>query len=257
MQGIMRFNRAIIQIKGVHVIRHLHKTEKNSFDHIIARMSAENHIAIDIDLRPLVMSRGVWRQKAIQRYKDITGLCERFEFPLTLSSNARSVVELKSVREMVNLASLVGIEEPDAREALATINGLIAPQWPRAGGRMRPRPPSMRDKRRYVLVRITPSWLCPDTKSLYLVVQEAITSLWGDAIAADIQMAVVYGDKEFCIIRCRRGCEGRLETALSTVSCMNEQGISLRSYAVSGTIHALKQRIEKVQKGTCSRCKRA
>jgi ribonuclease P/MRP protein subunit RPP1 len=128
--GNNAFNRALIQIKGVHVIRHLHKTEKNSFDHIIARMSAENHIAIDIDLRPLVMSRGVWRQKAIQRYKDITGLCERFEFPLTLSSNARSVVELKSVREMVNLASLVGIEESDARLALTTINGLIAPGGP-------------------------------------------------------------------------------------------------------------------------------
>ena len=107
----------------------------------------------------------------------------------------------------------------------------------------------MRDKRRYVLARITPAWICPETKSIYLVVQEAITSLWGDAMAAGIQMAVVYGDKEFCIIRCRRGCEGWLETALSTVSCVNDQGISLRSYAVSGTIHALKQRIEKCRKG--------
>jgi len=113
---------------------------------------------------------------------------------------------------------------------------------------MRPRPPSMRDKRRYVLARITPLWVCPDTKSLYLVVQEAITSLWGDVIAAGIQMAVVYGDNEFCIIRCRRGCESQLETALSTVSSVNEQGISVRSYAVSGTIHSLKQRIEKCRK---------
>jgi ribonuclease P/MRP protein subunit RPP1 len=128
--GNNSFNRAIIQIKGVHVLRHLHKTEKNSFDHIIARMCAENRIAIDIDLRPLVMSRGVWRQKTIQRYKDIIGLFERFEFPLTLSSNARSVFELKSVREMVNLASLVDISEPDARGALATIKSLISPAGP-------------------------------------------------------------------------------------------------------------------------------
>jgi ribonuclease P/MRP protein subunit RPP1 len=124
------FNRAVIQIKGVHVIRHIHKTEKNSFDHSIARMSAENHVAIDIDLRPLVMSRGIWRQKTIQRYKDIMGLCERFEFPITLSSNARSVVELKSVREMVGLASLVGISEPDARKALSVISSLISPAGP-------------------------------------------------------------------------------------------------------------------------------
>jgi len=128
--GNNAFNRAIIQVRGVHVIRHLHKTEKNSFDHIIARMCAENHVAIDIDLRPLVLSRGVWRQKTIQRYRDITGLRERFGFPLTLSSNARSVVELKSVREMVDLASLVGISEPDAIEALATIKSLVFPGGP-------------------------------------------------------------------------------------------------------------------------------
>jgi ribonuclease P/MRP protein subunit POP5 len=107
----------------------------------------------------------------------------------------------------------------------------------------------MRDKRRYVLARITPAWIRTDTKSLYLLVQEAMTSLWGDVVAANIQMAVVYGDNEFYIIRCRRGCEGRLETALSTVACMDEQGIALRSFAVSGTIHALKKRIEKCRKG--------
>ena len=128
--GNNTFNRAIIQVKGVHVIRHFHKTEKNSFDHIIARMLAENHVAVDIDLRPLVLSRGVWRQKTIQRYKDIVRLYERFGFPLTLSSNARSVVELKSVREMVGLASLVGIEEPDVRVALATIQTLLSPVGP-------------------------------------------------------------------------------------------------------------------------------
>jgi ribonuclease P/MRP protein subunit RPP1 len=128
--GNNSFNRAIIQIKGVHVIRHLHKTEKNSFDHIIARMSAENNVAIDLDLRPLVMSRGVWRQKTIQRYKDIIGLWGRFEFPLTLSSNARSVVEMKSVREMVNLAALVGLGEPGSRDALSAIKALLTPAGP-------------------------------------------------------------------------------------------------------------------------------
>jgi len=128
--GNNSFNRAIIQIRGIHVIRHLHKTEKNSFDHIIARMSAENNIAIDIDLRPLVMTRGIWRQKTIQRYKDVIGLWERFEFPLTLSSNARSVVEMKSVREMVNLAALVGLGEPGSREALSTIKGILTPAGP-------------------------------------------------------------------------------------------------------------------------------
>jgi ribonuclease P/MRP protein subunit RPP1 len=128
--GDNAFNRAALQVKGVHVIRHLHKTEKNSFDHITARLSAENQVAIDIDVRPLVMARGIWRQKAIQRYTDILRLKNRFEFPLTLSTNARSLVEQKSVREIVSLLSLIGMEEEDVMEALATVGFLLSPKGP-------------------------------------------------------------------------------------------------------------------------------
>jgi ribonuclease P/MRP protein subunit RPP1 len=128
--GDNAFNRAVLQVKGVHILRHLHKTEKNSFDHITARLSADHRVAIDIDIRPLVMARGIWRQKAIQRYKDLLRLKEKFEFPITLSTNARSIVEQKSVREVVNLASLIGMEEDDVRETFATVNGLLTPPGP-------------------------------------------------------------------------------------------------------------------------------
>ena len=124
------FNRAVLQVKGVHIIRHLHKTEKNSFDHIIARMAADRSVAIDLDVRPLVMTRDGQRQKTIQRYRDILRLMRRFEFPVSVSSNARNPAEMKSVRELVSLLAMAGMEESEVIEGLKTPGTLLAPRGP-------------------------------------------------------------------------------------------------------------------------------
>ena len=112
------------------MVRHLHKTEKNSFDHVIARIMADNRVAVDIDIKPLIMGNGSWRQKAFQRYRDILNLHDRFGFPLTLSSNARSVTEMVSVRDIIHLASLIGLDEEDAKKALGSVSSLIEPAGP-------------------------------------------------------------------------------------------------------------------------------
>jgi len=107
---------------------------------------------------------------------------------------------------------------------------------------MSPRPPSIRDKRRYLLVQIFPRCLRPDQKDLYLAVQDAVTSLWGDAASARIQMAVVAGTYGYGIIRCLRGTESQLATAISTVTTISGQLACIRSCALSGTIAALQRR---------------
>jgi ribonuclease P/MRP protein subunit POP5 len=106
----------------------------------------------------------------------------------------------------------------------------------------------MRDKRRYVLVRLVPPWVAADTHQVYLAVHEAVSSLWGDAAAADIQLAVVYSDTDCYIIRCRRGNENQLGIALATVTSVAGTESALRSIAVSGTIAALKRRLQKIRR---------
>ena len=128
--GDNSFNRAVIQVRGVHILRHLHKTEKNSFDHITARMAADRGVAIDLDIRPLVMTRGGQRQKTIQRYRDILRLRRKFGFPLTISSNARNPAELRSVREMVSLLAMAGMEESEVFEGLRGPGTILSPKGP-------------------------------------------------------------------------------------------------------------------------------
>ncbi|HUU75234.1 MAG TPA: Rpp14/Pop5 family protein [Methanoregulaceae archaeon] len=108
---------------------------------------------------------------------------------------------------------------------------------------MKPRPPTMRDKRRYVLVRIDPPFLEIDSRDLYLAILDSFTSLFGDQHASEAQMAVVDCRNGHAIVRCIRGQEGLVEKALITVNTVNAQRVALRTRATSGTMHSLKMRI--------------
>ncbi len=115
------FNRAIISLKGVHVLTGIHLADKKAFDHVTAKMAADSSVAVDIDLSPLIAGRGIARQRAIHRYRDILMFANRFGFPVTISSHARSVIEMRAVREISGICSLIGMDVPDVERALAGI----------------------------------------------------------------------------------------------------------------------------------------
>jgi ribonuclease P/MRP protein subunit POP5 len=110
---------------------------------------------------------------------------------------------------------------------------------------MSTRPPTLREKRRYILVRIDPAGTEIDQKDLYYAVSDAVSLLWGDAMAAVIMPAVVAADGQFVIIRCRRGTEHELATAISTITACRDTRIALRMVAASGTIESLNERMSR------------
>ncbi|MFA6225790.1 MAG: Rpp14/Pop5 family protein [Methanoregula sp.] len=107
---------------------------------------------------------------------------------------------------------------------------------------MSTRPPTLREKHRYILARIEPAGTLLEQKELYYAISDAITSLWGDAITAIITPAVVALEHGHVVIRCRRGTERELAIALSTVTACRDVRICLRIIAASGTIESLRSR---------------
>ncbi|MFA4859406.1 RNase P subunit p30 family protein [Methanoregula sp.] len=121
------FNRAALGLKGVHILRGIQSADKTAFDHVAAKMAADNRVAVDLDLSILVSARGIARQRVIHRYLDILVLEQRFEFPLTISSQARSILDMRSVREITGLCSLLGMDTDDVARALGGIGLLDTP----------------------------------------------------------------------------------------------------------------------------------
>jgi len=108
------------------------------------------------------------------------------------------------------------------------------------------RPPTLREKRRYILISVEPSGTIMERKDLYYAICDAITSLWGDVTAALILPAVISSEAEYMIIRCRRGTERELSLALATITCCRQNTIALRIIAASGTINTLRERIQRL-----------
>jgi ribonuclease P/MRP protein subunit POP5 len=106
------------------------------------------------------------------------------------------------------------------------------------------RPPTLRDKRRYLLVRVDPPRTPVDQKELYYAVSDAVSSLWGDAVAGVIVQAVICAEGDYVVIRCRRGTERELAIALSTVTRLRDTKIALRILSASGTIDSLRDRMK-------------
>jgi ribonuclease P/MRP protein subunit RPP1 len=120
--GDNSFNRSVISLKGVHSIRSIQSAEKNAFDHVAAKMAADNRVAIDLDLSVIVFGRGSTRQRAMHRFRDVLILEQRFEFPLTLSSFAHSVLDMRAVREITGLCSIIGMDIPDVEKAFSGVD---------------------------------------------------------------------------------------------------------------------------------------
>jgi ribonuclease P/MRP protein subunit POP5 len=108
---------------------------------------------------------------------------------------------------------------------------------------MSPRPPTLRENRRYILVRVEPAGMVISQKEIYRAIAEAVSSLWGDAAAGVITQAVVAAENGHVIIRCLRGTEKELTLALSTVTACQDVRLALRIVAASGTIESLRERI--------------
>jgi ribonuclease P/MRP protein subunit RPP1 len=121
------FNRSVLNIKGVHILRGLHSADKNAFDHVSAKIAGDNRVAIDLDLAPLISGRGFSRQHVVQRYRDILVLERRFDFPITLSSHARSILDMRAVREITGLGSLIGMDTSDVEKAFFGVDFITAP----------------------------------------------------------------------------------------------------------------------------------
>ena len=101
--------------------------------------------------------------------------------------------------------------------------------------------PSQRERRRYILVRLSPEGFLPDPREVYAAVAEASTSLWGDAAASEISPSVMAWEGH-AILRCRRGTEDRLAAALATITRIGDARAAVRTVTTSGTLHAIRSR---------------
>jgi ribonuclease P/MRP protein subunit POP5 len=111
---------------------------------------------------------------------------------------------------------------------------------------MKPRPPTLRTKKRYILVRIDPPGAEPEPRDFYYAILNSFTSLFGDGVSAGAGIVLMSCESGYAEIRCTRGFECQVRTALSTVTSVHERTVAIRSLATSGTLLALRKRLARL-----------
>ncbi|HJJ46741.1 MAG TPA: hypothetical protein O0X32_00570 [Methanocorpusculum sp.] len=106
---------------------------------------------------------------------------------------------------------------------------------------MRPRPPTLREKRRYILIKI--EGFKPTQKEIYKEIAESVSDLFGDTGAAKMHPTVIESEGMYAIVRCNRGTECEVTAAIACITHAGGNSVVFRTVRTSGTILGVKKGI--------------
>ncbi|MBN1168194.1 MAG: hypothetical protein JXA44_13865 [Methanospirillaceae archaeon] len=121
-----KFVRTMLKEPAVFGLHDYHQSPRDAFDRVCAKMAAERNIAVDISIRPLIMTRGWERQKIIRRYGELVRLWHRYRFPLLISTHAGSVPDIRSPLACISLCNLIGLDKSETDDIMRSFPDLLS-----------------------------------------------------------------------------------------------------------------------------------
>jgi ribonuclease P/MRP protein subunit RPP1 len=116
--GDERINRAACEDPNVDMLAHPHGG-RTGIGVAAAKAAKDNQVAICLDLGSMINLRGGSRVRWMEMVRRDLDLIDKFDLRLMISTSPRSHLDLRSPRDLVALASLLGVERELALEALA------------------------------------------------------------------------------------------------------------------------------------------
>jgi ribonuclease P/MRP protein subunit RPP1 len=83
-----------------------------------ARAAKLNKVAIGFDLSPMIRLRGSPRSRWLDVMRRTIELARKFNLSMVITTSARSHLDLRSPRDLLALAEVVGFETSEAKEAM-------------------------------------------------------------------------------------------------------------------------------------------
>ena len=112
--GDEEINRAAAESEGLDILM-----QPAQFNNVIAKTASDNSIAIGFDVGSLIRLRGDARVRELVIMRTNLKHARKYNLPMILTSNARSVHDFRQPREMAALACLFGMEKEEAVNAMS------------------------------------------------------------------------------------------------------------------------------------------
>lgn len=122
--GDDKINRAACEDPNVDMLAHPHGG-RTGIGVAAAKAARDNQVAICLDLATMISLRGGSRVRWMEMVRRDLGLMDKFDLGLMISTSPRSHLDLRSPRDLVALAALLGVEREQAIRALALPGSIV------------------------------------------------------------------------------------------------------------------------------------
>ena len=112
--GDLKINRNVCENYRVDVLsRPYYKRRDSGMNHVLAKEAARNNVAIELCFRDILNNYLKYRANVISSFKEILMFHRKFKFPLILTTDSKSVYDVRSTRDIVSLFRSIGFTDKE------------------------------------------------------------------------------------------------------------------------------------------------
>jgi ribonuclease P/MRP protein subunit RPP1 len=112
--GDEELNRAALETEGLDILM-----QPAQFNNVLAKAASDNSVAIGFNVGLLIRLRGEARVRELMIMRENLKHARKYELSMILTSNASSIHDIRSPREMAAVAGLFGMSKEEAVDAMS------------------------------------------------------------------------------------------------------------------------------------------
>ena len=112
--GDLKINRSVCENYRIDVLsRPYYKRRDSGMNHVLAKEAAKNNVAIELCFRDILNNHLKYRANVISSFKEILMFHRKFKFPLILTTDSKSLYDVRSTRDMVAFFKSIGFSDEE------------------------------------------------------------------------------------------------------------------------------------------------
>ena len=112
--GDLKINRSVCENSKIDVLsRPYYKRRDSGMNHVLAKEAARNNVAIELCFRDILNNHLRYRSNVISSFKEILMFHRKFKFPLILTTDSKSIYDVRSTRDIVTFFKSIGFSEEE------------------------------------------------------------------------------------------------------------------------------------------------
>jgi ribonuclease P/MRP protein subunit RPP1 len=118
--GDQKINRAACEDPRVDIIAQPYRNRRDcGINHVIGKKAAENRVAVELNIRYLSKTSSYLRYKVLAYFREILKLKRKYDFPLIITSDARTIFDQHSPQDIIALSRCFGMDRQESLDALS------------------------------------------------------------------------------------------------------------------------------------------